>query len=141
MAIVSRSTSTASDTRISATVNKVSPTTATPNNLNNNNHNTKQHNNEISKRRAEQLFSRACAGFNLLLLTLMLGFGKCCTATPTPPTAATSVSPQPLEGGGSLSKLLDGKAFINMSFKFLNVSGKIGTPLGIGEIHIVWKSI
>ncbi|XP_017101902.2 very low-density lipoprotein receptor isoform X1 [Drosophila bipectinata] len=132
MAIVSRSMSTASDIRISATVNKVSPTTATSNNLNNN-HSHKQHNNEISKRRAEQLFSRACAGFNLLLLTLVLGFGKCCTATPTPPTAATTVSPQQLEGGGALSKLLDGKAFINMSFKFLNVSGKIGTPLGIGQ--------
>jgi len=72
----------------------------------------------------------------------MLGFGKCCTATPTPlntpstntPTSAVSPhNPQTLDESGSLSKVIDGKAFINMGFKFLNVSGKIGTPLGIGE--------
>ncbi|XP_037718637.1 very low-density lipoprotein receptor isoform X3 [Drosophila subpulchrella] len=130
MAIESRSTGTASDTTkpaIKSTISSKSP--VTPSNLS-------------EKRRAEQLFRCACANFNLLLLTLILGFGKCCTATPTPlsppstdtPTAAVSPhSPQTLDEGGSLSKLIDGKAFINMGFKFLNVSGKIGTPLGIGQ--------
>ncbi|XP_036674490.3 very low-density lipoprotein receptor isoform X5 [Drosophila suzukii] len=130
MAIESRSTGTASDTSkpaIKSTISSKSPVTLS---------------NLGEKRRAEQLFRCACANFNLLLLTLILGFGKCCTATPTPlsppstdtPTAAVSPhSPQTLDEGGSLSKLIDGKAFINMGFKFLNVSGKIGTPLGIGQ--------
>ncbi|XP_032578140.1 low-density lipoprotein receptor isoform X3 [Drosophila sechellia] len=130
MAIESRSTSTASETTKSAiksTTSSKSPVTF---------------GNLGEKRRAEQLFRCACANFNLLLLTLILGFGKCCTATPTPlstpstntPTSAVSPhNPQALDEGGSLSKLIDGKAFINMGFKFLNVSGKIGTPLGIGQ--------
>nr|XP_036674490.1 very low-density lipoprotein receptor isoform X4 [Drosophila suzukii] len=130
MAIESRSTGTASDTTkpaIKSTISSKSPVILS---------------NLGEKRRAEQLFRCACANFNLLLLTLILGFGKCCTATPTPlsppstdtPTAAVSPhSPQTLDEGGSLSKLIDGKAFINMGFKFLNVSGKIGTPLGIGQ--------
>ncbi|KRK04439.1 very low-density lipoprotein receptor isoform X6 [Drosophila yakuba] len=131
MAIESRSTSTASETTtktaIKSTISSKSPVTFA---------------NLGEKRRAEQLFRCACANFNLLLLTLILGFGKCCTATPTPlstpstdtPTAAVSPhSAQALDEGGSLSKLIDGKAFINMGFKFLNVSGKIGTPLGIGQ--------
>ncbi|KAH8295019.1 hypothetical protein KR018_005787 [Drosophila ironensis] len=128
MAIESRSKSTASDTKAPATSSATPATTSKPS----------CHlgcgPKEISRRRAEQLFGRACAGFNLLLLTLMLGLGKCCAATPTPtpPTAAPS-SPQALEDGGALSKLLDGKAFVQMGFKFLNVSGKIGTPLGIGQ--------
>ncbi|KMZ05942.1 very low-density lipoprotein receptor isoform X3 [Drosophila simulans] len=130
MAIESRSTSTASETTKSAiksTTSSKSPVTF---------------GNLGEKRRAEQLFRCACANFNLLLLTLILGFGKCCTATPTPlsthstntPTSAVSPhNPQALDEGGSLSKVIDGKAFINMGFKFLNVSGKIGTPLGIGQ--------
>ncbi|XP_043651540.1 very low-density lipoprotein receptor isoform X1 [Drosophila teissieri] len=131
MAIESRSTSTASETTtkaaIKSTISPKSPVTFA---------------NLGEKRRAEQLFRCACANFNLLLLTLILGFGKCCTATPTPlstpstdtPTAAVSPhNAQALDEGGSLSKLIDGKAFINMGFKFLNVSGKIGTPLGIGQ--------
>ncbi|XP_033244155.1 very low-density lipoprotein receptor isoform X2 [Drosophila miranda] len=149
MAIGLRSMGTTSDTK--ATRKK--PTTTT---LINNSNSNKLYNNSNSKRRAEQLFRCACANFNLLLLTLMLGLGKCCTATPTPTTAAVAGGPtatttaaatatataaaatthQQLltpEGGGSLSRLLDGKTFINMSFKFLNVSGKIGTPLGIGQ--------
>ncbi|XP_041631927.1 very low-density lipoprotein receptor isoform X2 [Drosophila kikkawai] len=126
MAIESRSMSTASDsdTTKSSALSSIKSTRISTN--------------LSDKRRAEQLFRCACANFNLLLLTLMIGFGKCCTATPTPtpaaPTSApTTVNTQPLDEGGSLSKLLDGKAFINMSFKFLNVSGKIGTPLGIGQ--------
>ncbi|XP_039492525.1 very low-density lipoprotein receptor isoform X2 [Drosophila santomea] len=131
MAIESRSTSTASETNtktaIKSTISSKSPVTFA---------------NLGEKRRAEQLFRCACANFNLLLLTLILGFGKCCTATPTPlstpstdtPTAAVSPhNAQALDEGGSLSKLIDGKAFIHMGFKFLNVSGKIGTPLGIGQ--------
>nr|NP_001097933.2 lipophorin receptor 1, isoform J [Drosophila melanogaster]AAR31128.1 RE40649p [Drosophila melanogaster]ABW08773.2 lipophorin receptor 1, isoform J [Drosophila melanogaster]AOQ10072.1 LpR1-RJ [synthetic construct] len=130
MAIESRSTSTASETTktaIKSTTSSKSPVTF---------------GNLGEKRRAEQLFRCACANFNLLLLTLMLGFGKCCTATPTPlntpstntPTSAVSPhNPQTLDESGSLSKVIDGKAFINMGFKFLNVSGKIGTPLGIGQ--------
>ncbi|XP_017000537.2 very low-density lipoprotein receptor isoform X2 [Drosophila takahashii] len=135
MAIESRSTGTASDTtkpaiKSTTTISSKSPVTF---------------DNLGEKRRAEQLFRCACANFNLLLLTLILGFGKCCTATPTPlsplstpstdtPTSAVSPhNPQSLDEGGSLSKLIDGKAFINMGFKFLNVSGKIGTPLGIGQ--------
>ncbi|KAH8232699.1 hypothetical protein KR032_012342 [Drosophila birchii] len=126
MAIESRSMSTASDsdnTTRSSSALSFAKSTRISTNLS-------------DKRRAEQLFRCACANFNLLLLTLMIGFGKCCTATPTPtltPAAPTTVNAQPLDEGGSLSKLLDGKAFINMSFKFLNVSGKIGTPLGIGQ--------
>ncbi|XP_016987348.1 very low-density lipoprotein receptor isoform X5 [Drosophila rhopaloa] len=132
MAIESRSTGTASDTiepAIQSSISQKSPAI---------------YNNLSEKRRPEQLFRCACAYFNLILLTLILGFGKCCTATPTPlstPSTAASTStsavsphnPQPIDEGGSLSKLLDGKAFINMGFKFLNVSGKIGTPLGIGQ--------
>ncbi|XP_050744975.1 low-density lipoprotein receptor isoform X3 [Drosophila biarmipes] len=129
MAIESRSTGTASDTTKPATNSAISPKSPVT----------------LGKRRAEQLFRCACANFNLLLLTLILGFGKCCTATPTPlsplstpstdpPTAAVGPhSPRTLDEGGTLSKLIDGKAFINMGFKFLNVSGKIGTPLGIGQ--------
>ncbi|XP_041674684.1 low-density lipoprotein receptor isoform X4 [Drosophila eugracilis] len=128
MAIESRSTSTASDTTkpaVKPTISSKSPITI---------------GNLGEKRRAEQLFRCACANFNLLLLTLILGFGKCCSATPTPlitpstdtPTSAVS-TPALADEGGSLSKLIDGKAFINMGFKFLNVSGKIGTPLGIGQ--------
>ncbi|XP_003736778.3 very low-density lipoprotein receptor isoform X4 [Drosophila pseudoobscura] len=151
MAIGLRSMGTTSDTKATRT----KPTTTTLIN-NSNSNNNKLYNNSNSKRRAEQLFRCACANFNLLLLTLMLGLGKCCTATPTPTTAAVAGGPtatttaaatatataaaatthQQLlapEGGGSLSRLLDGKTFINMSFKFLNVSGKIGTPLGIGQ--------
>ncbi|XP_017128948.1 very low-density lipoprotein receptor isoform X4 [Drosophila elegans] len=127
MAIESRSTGTTSDTikpAIKSTISQKSPVA-------------------LNKRLAEQLFRCACANFNLLLLTLILGFGKCCSATPiplsTPSTSTSAASPhsphstQPIDEGGSLSKLLDGKAFINMGFKFLNVSGKIGTPLGIGQ--------
>ncbi|XP_052835482.1 very low-density lipoprotein receptor isoform X7 [Drosophila gunungcola] len=130
MAIESRSTGTTSDTIKPAIKSTISPKSPVI----------------LNKRLAEQLFRCACANFNLLLLTLILGFGKCCTATPTPlitPPTSTSAasphsphsphSPQPIDEGGSLSKLLDGRAFINMGFKFLNVSGKIGTPLGIGQ--------
>ncbi|KAH8382768.1 hypothetical protein KR009_005156 [Drosophila setifemur] len=133
MAIESRSASTASDTKKSTIVNNISTKSATTTTTTTTTF--KNLNNAISKRRAEQLFRCVCANFNLLLLTLMLGFGKCCTATPTPhtPTAAGTTVNQQLDEGGSLSKLIDGKAFINMSFKFLNVSGKIGTPLGIGQ--------
>uniref|UniRef100_B3P6F8 GG12223 n=1 Tax=Drosophila erecta TaxID=7220 RepID=B3P6F8_DROER len=134
MAIESRSTSTASETTTksaikSTKINQSPKSPVTFGNLG-------------EKRRAEQLFRCACANFNLLLLTLILGFGKCCTATPTPlstpstdtPTSPVSPhNPQALDEGGSLSKLIDGKTFINMGFKFLNVSGKIGTPLGIGQ--------
>ncbi|XP_034664506.1 very low-density lipoprotein receptor isoform X1 [Drosophila subobscura] len=138
MAIGKRPMGPASDTTIKKATNKttIKPKTTTSKNSSNN---INLYNNSNSKRRAEQLFRCACANFNLLLLTMMLGLGKCCTATPTPSTAATTTTAhQQLltpdsAGAGSLSKLLDGKTFINMSFKFLNVSGKIGTPLGIGQ--------
>ncbi|XP_020811864.1 low-density lipoprotein receptor isoform X1 [Drosophila serrata] len=135
MAIESRSMSTASDS-------DTTKSSSSSSSLSSSQKSTRISTNLSDKRRAEQLFRCACANFNLLLLTLMIGFGKCCTATPTPtpaaaPTSAaattTTVNAQSLDEGGSLSKLLDGKAFINMSFKFLNVSGKIGTPLGIGQ--------
>ncbi|XP_043065028.1 very low-density lipoprotein receptor isoform X5 [Drosophila ficusphila] len=140
MAIESRSTSTASDTTKPSTKS----TTTTAKTTTTNQKSPVTFINLSDKKRAEQLFRCACANFNLLLLTLILGFGKCCTATPTPlspPTSAASTAtsavsphnPPAIDEGGSLSKLLDGKSFINMGFKFLNVSGKIGTPLGIGQ--------
>lgn len=67
----------------------------------------------------------------------MLTLGKCCSATPTTtaPTAQLGAEPQLLttDGATLLAKQFDGKGILNIGFKFLNVSGKIGTPLDIGE--------
>ncbi|XP_068155077.1 very low-density lipoprotein receptor-like isoform X2 [Drosophila tropicalis] len=136
MAIELCSTSTVSDTNkittttTTATITTSAAATTTTICISNNN----------KQRQAQQLFNCFCANFNLLLLTLILGLGKCCSATPTPANhqqqlltesiAGSNVAP--VQSDGSLTKL-DSKAFLNMGFKFLNVSGKIGTPLGIGQ--------
>ncbi|KAM8705423.1 hypothetical protein ACLKA7_009823 [Drosophila subpalustris] len=130
MAIELRSTTAVSDSTkaTTATTTKINTTTSSTTGCNNNNNN--------NNNRAQQLISCFCANANLLLLTLMLTLSKCCTATPTatPLTATTASNEQMLPAGGAtLTKLLDGKSILNMGFKFLNVSGKIGTPLDIAQ--------
>ncbi|XP_017846633.1 low-density lipoprotein receptor isoform X3 [Drosophila busckii] len=117
MAIELSSICTASDRTTTTTTTK-STTTIAKRSSNNNN-------------RAEQLFSCVCANANLLLITLMLTLSKCCSATPT--TAPQQVLTAAGAGGSQLTKLIDGKSFLNIGFKFLNVSGMIGTPLSIAQ--------
>ncbi|XP_030239083.1 very low-density lipoprotein receptor [Drosophila navojoa] len=122
MAIELRSTTTPSDI-----ITTTKATTATANSGNNNNSNKLNH--------LQQLFACICANANLVLLTLMLALGKCCTATPTNAANLTHMEQQvlPPTDGATLIKHLDGKSILSMGFKFLNVSGKIGTPLGIAQ--------
>ncbi|XP_060649592.1 very low-density lipoprotein receptor isoform X1 [Drosophila nasuta] len=134
MAIELRSTSTVSD---STTTNNTKTTTTTTivTNCNINNNNNNNNNIDNCQRRAQQLFSCVCVNVNLLLLTLMLTLSKCCTATPTtsPLTATNNEQMLPHIDGATLTKQFDGKGILNMGFKFLNVSGKIGTPLDIAQ--------
>lgn len=126
MAIESRSTSTLSDTNNN---NKTTTTTTS-------NTTTTTSTTPTTSNRAQQLFGCVCANANLLLFTLMLTLGKCCSATPTTTTAPTQLSGEPqllATDGATLAKPFDGKGILNIGFKFLNVSGKIGTPLDIGE--------
>ncbi|XP_030562387.1 low-density lipoprotein receptor-like isoform X2 [Drosophila novamexicana] len=134
MAIELRSTSTLSDSTTTAaaaaTTATTASTTTTTSGCNNNKNNNCQ-------RRAQQLLSCICINANLVLFTLMLTLSKCCTATPIA-TSAPSLSHNeqhllPTAGGATLTKHLDGKSILSMGFKFLNVSGKIGTPLGIAQ--------
>lgn len=134
MAIESRSTSTLSD---SNKTSKATTATTTKTTVNcNNTTTTTTAAAATTTNRAQQLFGCVCANANLLLFTLMLTLGKCCSATPTT-TASNQLSGEPQlllpTGGATLHKQLDGKGILNIGFKFLNVSGKIGTPLDIGE--------
>ncbi|EDV94926.1 GH23433 [Drosophila grimshawi] len=120
--LIKTTTTTTSATKATSTI-----TTTTGHNNNNNS------DNNSCQRRAQQLFSCICANANLLLLTLMLTLSKCCTATPTIALPNLTHNQHQLiaAGGATLTKHLDGKGILNLGFKFLNVSGKIGTPLGI----------
>lgn len=120
MAIELRSTTTLSDI---ITTTKATATSG-------NNTNTNSNYNHL-----QQLLACICANANLVLFTLMLALGKCCTATPINTPSLTHMEQQvlPPTDGATLIKHIDGKSILSMGFKFLNVSGKIGTPLGIGE--------
>ncbi|XP_043070815.1 very low-density lipoprotein receptor isoform X4 [Drosophila grimshawi] len=122
--LIKTTTTTTSATKATSTI-----TTTTGHNNNNNS------DNNSCQRRAQQLFSCICANANLLLLTLMLTLSKCCTATPTIALPNLTHNQHQLiaAGGATLTKHLDGKGILNLGFKFLNVSGKIGTPLGIAQ--------
>ncbi|KRG01933.1 low-density lipoprotein receptor isoform X3 [Drosophila mojavensis] len=126
MAIELRSTTTLSDIITTA---KATTATTTSGDSNNNNNGSNNFNH------LQQLFACICANANLVLFTLMLALGKCCTATPTNAANLTHMEQQvlPPTDGATLIKHLDGKSILSMGFKFLNVSGKIGTPLGIAQ--------
>ncbi|XP_034485347.1 low-density lipoprotein receptor-like isoform X8 [Drosophila innubila] len=135
MAIELRSTTTVSDSTTATTTTTITttPTINTTTNATTGCDSNSNSNNNC-QRRAQQLFSCVCANANLVLLTLMLTLSKCCTATPTATPLTTTNNEQMLPAGGvTLTKLLDGKGILNMGFKFLNVSGKIGTPLDIAQ--------
>lgn len=139
MAIESRSTSTLSDSNKTSKATTATTATTTTVNCNNTTTITTATTTAASAtttNRAQQLFGCVCANANLLLFTLMLTVGKCCSATPTT-TAPAQLTGEPQlllpAGGATLHKQLDGKGILNIGFKFLNVSGKIGTPLDIGE--------
>ncbi|KAH8407014.1 hypothetical protein KR222_004147, partial [Zaprionus bogoriensis] len=127
MAIVCRSTSTQSDSKTTKSTTTKTTTTSNATTI------ATATTTPSATGRAQQLFGCFCANANLLLFTLMLALGKCCTATPT--TAPQLASEQQLlpAGGATVAKQLDGKGILSMDFKFLNVSGKIGTPLDIAQ--------
>ncbi|XP_030373634.1 very low-density lipoprotein receptor-like isoform X1 [Scaptodrosophila lebanonensis] len=78
---------------------------------------------------------------NATLLQLLSEASTTTATTVATTVATTTTTTAATPAATTLTKLLDGKGFLSMGFglKFLNVSGKIGTPLGIAQSLVADK--